>query len=317
MTLSVKSKVWLGFVGAIALVAAVGAIGFIHTTRVLNNLVTLLNAHAPAVTAARELEAGLLNLGLVETRALAAPDGEKLSQTQAAQAQAAGLEAQFTRLRERLEEVARLENRAADLGQAAALWERHRADLAQGRLEAGREGLRQLTELISGQAQASQERLERSTRLTLEERVKGKNFLATLIPGGIALVALVGLWLARSITRSMLAVTADLGQSTERVAQSSRLVWRAADEVAQGSSQQAAQLQETSAALEQVSAMVRTTAENSGQAEDLMAQARQFLAQAAQDMEHTAGSMEEIARAGAEIGKVVKSIDEISFQTNL
>jgi|GEM_PF-5537539 len=317
MTLSVKSKVWLGFLGAIVLVAAVGAVGFIHTTRVLNHLVTLLNAHAPAVSAARELESGLLDLGLREARALAAPAGERAALVRAAQDQAPALGERLTRLRARLEEVARLEGGRADLGPAVELWERHRQDLAQGRLEAGRDSLRRLTELIAGQAQAGQARLEQSTRLTLEERGKGKTFLATLIPGGIVLVACLGLWLARSITRSMLAVTAGLGQSTERVAQSSRQVWRAADEVAQGSSQQAAQLQETSAALEQVSAMVRATADNSGQAETLMAQARQFLARAARDMDQTAGSMEEIARAGAEIGKVVKSIDEISFQTNL
>ncbi len=317
MTLSVKSKVWLGFLGAIALVAAVGAIGFIHTTRVLNNLVTLLNAHAPAVSAARELESGLLGLSLQEARALAAPAGEREALVRAAQGQAPGLGERLTRLRDRLEEVARLEGVRADPGAATELWERHRQDLAQGRLEAGRDSLRRLTELVSAQAQAGQARLEQSTRLTLEERGKGKTFLATLIPGGIVLVACVGLWLARSITRSMLAVTAGLGQSTERVAQSSRRVWRAADEVAQGSGRQAAQLQETSAALEQVSAMVRATAENSGQAESLMAQARKFLGQASQDMEQTAGSMEEIARAGAEIGKVVKSIDAIAFQTNL
>ena len=63
--------------------------------------------------------------------------------------------------------------------------------------------------------------------------------------------------------------------------------------------------------------MTKNNADHAHQANQLMEETRSVVAEASQSMRAMDQSMTEISTAGEEIGKIIKTIDEIAFQTNL
>ncbi|HEU5396521.1 MAG TPA: methyl-accepting chemotaxis protein, partial [Verrucomicrobiae bacterium] len=86
---------------------------------------------------------------------------------------------------------------------------------------------------------------------------------------------------------------------------------------AQGSSEQAASLEETSSSLEEMASMTRRNAENAQKANELAKQARVAADRGVEDMKQMNGAMEAIKTSSDDIAKIIKTIDEIAFQTNI
>jgi len=82
-------------------------------------------------------------------------------------------------------------------------------------------------------------------------------------------------------------------------------------------SQEAAAIEETSASLDEIASMTRQNATNTEAANQLMISARDAINKANESMNGLTQSMKEITRASEQTQKIVKSIDEIAFQTNL
>ncbi len=115
-----------------------------------------------------------------------------------------------------------------------------------------------------------------------------------------------------------------LGNSANRLRESSRMVAAAAGQIAassqslaEGSSEQAASLEETSASLEEITSMVRRNAESAAKAKELATQARAAADTGSSDMGEMESAMNDIRASSAEVAKIVKDIDEIAFQTNI
>ncbi|MCB2185283.1 MAG: Cache 3/Cache 2 fusion domain-containing protein [Deltaproteobacteria bacterium] len=142
----------------------------------------------------------------------------------------------------------------------------------------------------------------------------GVGLIATV---SAALVLLLVILFARSITRPINRVVSGLAQASEQVSAASSQVAASSQQLAQGSSEQAAALEETSAALEELSAMTRQNADNAAQADRLSRQAGQVVEEAAQVTQQLQDSMQSLSQASQETFKIIKSIDEIAFQTNL
>jgi methyl-accepting chemotaxis protein len=87
--------------------------------------------------------------------------------------------------------------------------------------------------------------------------------------------------------------------------------------LAEGASQQAASLEETSASLEEMASMTKRNAENAQQADQLVKQTRLAADQGAADMTSMTSAMSAIKASGDETAKIIKTIDEIAFQTNI
>jgi methyl-accepting chemotaxis protein len=134
-----------------------------------------------------------------------------------------------------------------------------------------------------------------------------------------ALVLLIGLavTITRSIPRPFLeiiqrlshAVTINSG-SAEQVAQTSTVL-------AEGSSSQAASLEETSASLEEISSVAKRNADRSQRGNQLTRDTRTAVDTGTQRVEAMNHAMEAIRASSAGIAKIIKTIDEIAFQTNL
>jgi methyl-accepting chemotaxis protein len=91
----------------------------------------------------------------------------------------------------------------------------------------------------------------------------------------------------------------------------------ASQRLAEGTSEQAASIEETASSLEEMSSMTKQNASHAHQANSLMEGANRVVGEANDSMTRLTGSMEEITKASEETSKIIKTIDEIAFQTNL
>jgi len=98
--------------------------------------------------------------------------------------------------------------------------------------------------------------------------------------------------------------------AADQISQSSQVL-------AQGASEQAASLEETSASLEELTSMTKRNADNADTAKTLAADTRRAADTGAADMQQMSTAMTDLQRASASVAKIVKTIDEIAFQTNI
>lgn len=129
---------------------------------------------------------------------------------------------------------------------------------------------------------------------------------------GIVLVAgFVTTMVARSVARPLKTLTATLKDNAEQVKQEANQVSSASQTLAEGTSAQAASLEEASASVEEISSMTKQNAKT------LANQTRQAAEGGAGEMQQMSRAMEEMKTASANVAKVIRTIDEIAFQTNI
>jgi len=87
--------------------------------------------------------------------------------------------------------------------------------------------------------------------------------------------------------------------------------------LANGANEQAASLQETSASLEEMAGMTNRNAESATKANEFAREARQAADAGATDMKAMTSAMSDIKKSSDDIAKIIKTIDEIAFQTNI
>ena len=121
----------------------------------------------------------------------------------------------------------------------------------------------------------------------------------------------------RSIVRPLTLAIQHLQESGEQTVLASNEITSTSQQLAEGASEQAASLEETSASLEEMASMTKRNAESSQQANELAKQARTAADKGVADMEAMSGAMEAIKASSDDIAKIIKTIDEIAFQTNI
>ena len=87
--------------------------------------------------------------------------------------------------------------------------------------------------------------------------------------------------------------------------------------LADGSSSQAAALEETSASLAEMAGMTKSNAESAHQANDLARETRTAAEGGAANMSQMSSAMVAIQLSSHDIANIIKTIDEIAFQTNI
>jgi methyl-accepting chemotaxis protein len=139
--------------------------------------------------------------------------------------------------------------------------------------------------------------------------------LTALCIGLVAFVA--SYWLSIGLTRPITRIIGHLNSGTTQTVSAAEQVSSASQSLAEGASEQAASLQETSASLEEMSTMTKRNAENAQGANDLARQARSVADQGVADMREMNEAMGAIKESSDDIAKIIKTIDEIAFQTNI
>lgn len=148
---------------------------------------------------------------------------------------------------------------------------------------------------------------------------------------GVALGGGIGWNIIRSVTTSLGNIAESLQAGAEQTSDASSQVAKASQSLAEGASGQAASLEETSASLEEMSSMATRNTESAQSAKETANQARaaadsgvanvQQMAEAIAGIQQSTGEMRAaigaIQLSGQEVSKIVKTIDEIAFQTNI
>jgi methyl-accepting chemotaxis protein len=135
---------------------------------------------------------------------------------------------------------------------------------------------------------------------------------------GAVLLAIVTTWLLTgNLIRKVTDIVGALASSMDQNAAAAAQVASASQALAQGSGEQAASIEETSSSLEEMASMTKRNAENAQKANDLAKQARQAADKGSGDMRDMSAAMEALKVSSDDIAKIIKTIDEIAFQTNI
>ena len=154
------------------------------------------------------------------------------------------------------------------------------------------------------------------TAAAKEVRQRSAILLGGLV-AGLILILLYSFGMARSLIRIVKSTAEQLAEGSNQVASASAQVSASSQSLAEGASEQAASLEETSSSLEEMSSMTKRNAENAQKANDLAKQARTAADKGVGDMTAMNSAMQAIKTSGDDIAKIIKTIDEIAFQTNI
>ena len=121
----------------------------------------------------------------------------------------------------------------------------------------------------------------------------------------------------RHISETLSRSTLQLRQGSEHVLEAAAQVAASAQTLSRGVLQEAAALEETSASMEEISSMTRQNAEHSQDASRLVAEAEKAVANANMLLGEMVTSMSNIKESSHKVSHIIKTIDEIAFQTNI
>ena len=141
--------------------------------------------------------------------------------------------------------------------------------------------------------------------------------LATAVALFVVIGLLVSLAVRYQVARPLLRIAGLLSEHGEEIAAAAASFGASGRALANDASSQAASLEETSASLEQMTAMTRQNAEHSRQTKALAEQAHAAAAQGAENMRQMKEAMAGIKASSDDIANIIKTIDEIAFQTNI
>lgn len=121
----------------------------------------------------------------------------------------------------------------------------------------------------------------------------------------------------KTINRNLSDALAQIDLSAEQVAAGSDQVSTGAQALAQGSTEQASAVEELSATISEISTDSENNAKNSEKAMEHAKSAGGQVEESAKYMEEMVEAMDEISGASQEIGKIIATIENIAFQTNI
>jgi methyl-accepting chemotaxis protein len=164
---------------------------------------------------------------------------------------------------------------------------------------------------------ARQQELEsRLAAATAAHHRANLSIAAVAVAAVLALVAF-GWALRRRIAHRLADTAGSLGRMSGRLEETLGELGSTSQQLADGASKQAATLEETSATLEEISAMTRRNAENAGHARQLVRETRSAAESGHGDMKQMTAAVAAIKTSSDQIASIIKTIDEIAFQTNI
>lgn len=147
-----------------------------------------------------------------------------------------------------------------------------------------------------------------------------RGILFVLVGGGsfVTSLSLLCAWLmARSIARPIQYVVAELAGGAHETARTADLISTTSQVLAEGSTEQAASLRETSAAVTGITSIARENAKTSRHVAECMTDTTDLVTNANVKLHEMVQCMHDIGTSSASVLRIIKVIDEISFQTNI
>ncbi len=116
-----------------------------------------------------------------------------------------------------------------------------------------------------------------------------------------------------SLNKTLIQINA----SSEQVASGSEQVSSGAQALSQGATEQASSIEELSAGIAEISEQVKRNAQNAQQADLMVSETTRDIALGNQQMMNLVSAMDQISQTSNQISKIIKTIDDIAFQTNI
>ena len=175
----------------------------------------------------------------------------------------------------------------------------------------------QLERAIAAVSRAATEDIERSQVGVIAALTASQRLMLGLLIAGFLIGAAIAWIVTRSVTRPIHRAVIALQAVSEQSATASAQIAASSKSLAEGASEQAASLEETSASLEEMSSMTKRNAGNAQSAKILANETRAAADVGAGDMQAMTAAMDAIKSSSNGISKIIKTIDEIAFQTNI
>ncbi len=112
-------------------------------------------------------------------------------------------------------------------------------------------------------------------------------------------------------------VIGNINQVSTQVSAGARQIADGGQALAQGTTEQASAIQQLSASITQVAAQTRANADNAETANQLANKVKTAAETGEKQMEHMVHAVEEISAASGSIAKIIETIKDIAFQTNI
>jgi methyl-accepting chemotaxis protein/methyl-accepting chemotaxis protein-1 (serine sensor receptor) len=139
--------------------------------------------------------------------------------------------------------------------------------------------------------------------------------LVFIVTGTI--VAFTSFRLVRTIGGTLRQLSSQLQEGTEQVSQAASQTFSSSQALAQGASQQAASLEETSSSTQEIHSMTSQNAHNAKTATQLMGAVSLEIENGNRKLSEMVTAISAINESSVKVSKILKVIDDISFQTNI
>lgn len=120
-----------------------------------------------------------------------------------------------------------------------------------------------------------------------------------------------------TILKSFNNTLGDITVSAEQVDTSSNQVSMAAQQLSQGAAEQASAIEELTMTVNEISEQIRDNADNANNANHLTGRVNEEVQESGRHMHEMNGAMDQIQQSSQSIEKIIKTIEDIAFQTNI
>lgn len=237
--------------------------------------------------------------------------------------------ANFKKIYSKLDELKKITTAAEDLKliedtrDAAQMYEKQMDSFLANWLK--REELTKQRNILAGRVlKESQE----AAKLGMEDTANGSQKAVTalsaasgIMVGGLTLGTIIAVILAViitiGITSAISRIVIALNEGADQTSSAASQVSSSAQQLSQGATEQASALEETSSSLDEMASMTKQNADNASKASQLAADAKAQAEKGDAAMKQMQMAMVSINQSSEKVGKIIKTIEEISFQTNL
>jgi len=146
--------------------------------------------------------------------------------------------------------------------------------------------------------------------------------LKLILLGGFSLVSIIGItafmaYVTRSITLPLHRVSTELGETANGADQSAQSIAQSSSQLSDDACEQAAALEEISASMDELTGMNSANLDNMQKIAGLAENAKESTERGGKNVAELCGALADIQKSTADVASILKTIDEIAFQTNI